>query len=454
MTLEHTGTAAVVLAVAFFLAMATFSLVRYLRADAATRASLRQAARIRRSWRRLAFRLGLVVTDRMPTTTGALTTSPGKRPEPRVITPKITTRADPFGVRVRMRALPGVGLEEVTRCADHLANAWGCTRVSVLPDGPGFLHIRAVRHDPLLTRTAYRPDGVAPVGVASWPVGVDEYAEQVCLPLANVAGVTVAGLPGSGKTSLINALLCRLAPSPAVQFAVADGKSAEVVHGDYAATSPRLFAYAGDDLQAANTLFARLVKLMEHRMAVIKTARGSHNFWDLGPDASWPLTVLIIDEAHTYFRDHKGSDAATKRLATLAAQNIRLVEALARKGRAFGIMVILATQKATGDALPTSIRDVCALSLSFAQKTEDAAVAALGDSIRTWPDASPTRLQDPAYVGVASMALQGRPGFTRIRTPLVAFTDAARIAESCAHLTADPATLLPHPPGPTLAKAA
>ena len=89
-----------------------------------------------------------------------------------------------------------------------------------------------------------------------------------------------------------------------------------------------------------------------------------------------------------------------------------------KKGRSVGILTILTTQKSTGDAIPTFIRDVCPVGLSFAQKTVEAAVAALGDDIRDWPDANPINLQDPAYVGVASMSHQSQPGFTRIRTPL------------------------------------
>ncbi|MEV5678489.1 DUF2637 domain-containing protein [Streptomyces sp. NPDC052179] len=94
------------------------------------------------------------------------------------------------------------------------------------------------------------------------------------------------------------------------------------------------------------------------------------------------------------------------------------MEDLVKKGRSVGILVILISQKTTGDAIPTFIRDVCPIGLSFAQKTVEAAVAALGDDIRNWPDASPVTLQDPAYVGVAVMAMQGRPGYTRIRTPI------------------------------------
>ena len=121
--------------------------------------------------------------------------------------------------------------------------------------------------------------------------------------------------------------------------------------------------------------------------------------------------MLIIDEAHTYFRDYKGSDPQTKKLAALAAENARLVEDLVKKGRSVGILVILTTQKTTGDAIPTFIRDVCPVGLSFAQKTAEAAVAALGEDIRNWPDANPITLQDPAYVGVA---VDGHQGATRL----------------------------------------
>ena len=69
-------------------------------------------------------------------------------------------------------------------------------------------------------------------------------------------------------------------------------------------------------------------------------------------------------------------------------------------------------------------------------------MAALGDDIREWPDASPVNLQDPAYVGVAVMSQHCRPGFIRIRTPYVADEDAARIAEETTHLVRPPARLL------------
>ncbi|MEU4209927.1 cell division protein FtsK [Streptomyces sp. NPDC026206] len=430
-------------ALALIALWAVIWIVRYVRADAETRVSIRQAVRIRRGWKRLAQLCGLSVTDKMPTLTQQLaTTDASKTPKPRVLAPKLKVKPDRYGVVGRANCLPKVGLEEFQKAAPYLADAWGCTRVSVTQEKPGHVVIRGVRVDPLLTRTARVPTGKAPEELARWNLGLDEYAQPVSVDLAEVPGVTVAGLPGFGKTSNINGFICDCAPSPAVQFAFADGKVSNPAEGDYADLLARAFAAVGDDLDEANKLFRRIVDLRRARSSSIKSVLGRRDMWHGGPSRSWPWVVLIIDEAHTYFRDHKGSDKESKRLAALAAENARLVEDLVKKGRSVGILVFLATQKSTGDAIPTFIRDVCPVGLSFAQKTADAAVAALGEDIRDWPDANPVQLQDPAYVGVAVMKLSGKTGFTRLRTPYVAEADAARIAAETAHLTADPAELL------------
>ncbi|MFD4142941.1 hypothetical protein [Streptomyces sp. NPDC058572] len=422
---------------------AVWWIVRYIRADTMTRASIRQAVRVRRTWKRLAPMAGLSVTDKTPTALASLSNTDGnKTPKPRVLTPVLKVKPDRFGVVVRANCLPKVSLEEFRKAAPYLADAWRCTRVSVMPDGPGQVVIRGVRVDPLLTRTEHVPTGAVPAKAATWHVGVDEYAQPVSVDLSEVPGVTVAGLPGFGKTSLINRLVCDWAPSPAIQIVGFDGKVSKAHEGDYADLVKRMFAFVGDDLEAANTLFNRLVGLRRARCSSIRAVLGVKSMWDVGPSAAWPLVVVIIDEAHTYFRDYKGSDPETKKLARLSAENARLVEDLVKKGRSVGMLVILATQKSTGDAIPTFIRDVCPVGLSFAQKTAEAAVAALGEDIRNWDDANPINLQDPAYVGVASMSHQSRPGFARIRTPYVADTDAARIADATAHLTRDPMDLL------------
>ncbi|MFF3848615.1 FtsK/SpoIIIE domain-containing protein [Streptomyces sp. NPDC002328] len=430
------------LGLAVFAVWAVVWVARYVRADTMTRQSIRQAVRVRRGWKRLAPMLKLAATDKTPTPMASLANTDGKLVKPRVLIPALKVTHDACGVIARASCLPGVGLEQFQKAAPHLADAWKCTRVAVTQDKPGQVVIRGVRLDPLKFTTEHHPSGEVPEEIARWDLGLDEYAQPVSVDLTQVPGVTVAGLPGFGKTSLINRLICDWAPSPAIQFVCADGKVSTAREGDYAHLVKRMFAFVGDDLEDANALFRRLVELRRARVSAAERILGVQSMWEVGPSAVWPLVVVIIDEAHTYFRDHKGSDPKTKKLAALAAENARLVEDLVKKGRSMGILVILATQKSTGDAIPTFIRDVCPIGLSFAQKTAEAAVAALGEDIREWPDANPINLQDRAYVGVASMNHQSQPGFTRIRTPFVSGGDSADIAARTAHLTADPADLL------------
>jgi S-DNA-T family DNA segregation ATPase FtsK/SpoIIIE len=231
--------------------------------------------------------------------------------------------------------------------------------------------------------------------------------------LAEVSGIVVAGLAGFGKTMLVAHLLGQLAPSPAVQFVLVDGKGGP----DYDRVTPRAWLSAKDDLDQVRQVLRQVHRLMVDRQGAIASVLGETDAWHLGPSPLWPLVVVVIDEAHTFFHERKGTSPEVKAHNAVVAELSRLVEELVRKGRNVAIQVMLLTQRATGDAIPTRIRDNCQVAISFATRTLDGAVAALGEEIRQHPDASPVLLNDPAYVGVAVTSLPGRPGFHRVRTP-------------------------------------
>jgi DNA segregation ATPase FtsK/SpoIIIE, S-DNA-T family len=250
--------------------------------------------------------------------------------------------------------------------------------------------------------------------------------------------MVVAGLAGFGKTMLVAHLLGQLAPSPAVQFVLIDGKGSP----DYDRLMPRAWLSAKDDLDQVREVLRQLHRLMLDRQGAIAQVLGVTDAWHLGPSPSWPLVLVMIDEAHTFFHERKGTSPEVKAHNALVAELSRLVEELIRKGRNVAIQVLLLTQRATGDAIPTRIRDNCQVAISFATRTVDGAVAALGEEIRQHPDASPVLLNDPAYVGVAVTSLPGRPGFHRVRTPQVDHHQVAAIIRATLDLRADPAELL------------
>jgi hypothetical protein len=254
---------------------------------------------------------------------------------------------------------------------------------------------------------------MAPSSLTSWWLGWAEDSTPVTIRMAEVSGIVVAGLAGFGKTMLVAHFLGQLTPSLAVQFVLIDGKGGP----DYDRLTPRAWLHAKDDLNQVRDALRQVHGLMVDRQGVIAQALGVTDAWHVGPSPAWPLVVVVVDEAHTFFHERKGTSPEVKAHNALVAEVTRLVEELVRKGRNVAIQVMLLTQRATGDAIPTRIRDNCQVAISFATRTIDGAVAALGEEIRQHPDASPVLLNDPAYVGVAVTSLPGRPGFHRVRTP-------------------------------------
>lgn len=335
-----------------------------------------------------------------------------------------------------------MGLAELEKAADHLADAWRVPIVRVEQHKPGTVTIRALLWDPLTTTTdstAGRTDSGADQAVTSWLVGTDQDGSAAAVRTSDVSGIVVAGLAGYGKTNLLDNRFAALAASDRVQFAVIDGKGGP----DWDSHAPRCFAFAKDDPECAHEVLSHLHNLLTARQHLIRDRLGVKNLWETGPSHAWPLVVLIVDEAHTFFYETKGTDAGSKQRDRTARESARIIEELVRKGRNVGIQVVLATQKATGDAIPTKIRDNCQVAVSFAQRTSEAAIAILGTNITQYPDAHPRRLQNPDYVGVATLVADGRPGYTLVRTPKAApDQDIQRLARQTAHLAADPLALL------------
>jgi DNA segregation ATPase FtsK/SpoIIIE, S-DNA-T family len=410
--------------------------LRYLMAGKEIRPVLVRAWRIKWTWKRTARAVGLVHTDRRRPRFWS------KTPQTTVITtevlPPIKVKAERWGVSVDASTVGRLGLKEFQDAAGHLADAWRVPQVRAEQVRPGRIRLRALVSDPLTQWTQWTDQATTPSDPATWMAGVDADGEPVRIRAEGVSGVVVAGLAGYGKTSFLNARFCQLAPDPAVQFALIDGKGGP----DYDDLFGRAWMWAKDDPQLVRDLLQQVQELMVARQHSIRALLGVKNMWHVGPSEAWPLVLVIIDEAHTFFNETKGSDPESRKLDALARETARLVEELIRKGRNVGIQLIVATQKATGDAIPTRIRDNCQVAVSFAQRTSEAATAVLGSDITQWPDEHPRRLQDPAYVGVASMVAQNKPGFTLVRTPYVPDETADRIARTTQHLVRDPMKLL------------
>jgi S-DNA-T family DNA segregation ATPase FtsK/SpoIIIE len=391
--------------------------------QAAIRQRTRQARRLAAEWPLLAETLGLGYRDQW--------TRQHRYPAAEIA-------VDDQGVTATVSAIAGAGLADYQKTAGYLADTWGCVTVRPEQPAPGLIRLRGLYYDPLLAPARVDLSGTAPASLESWWLGWAEDSRPVMVRLREVSGIVVAGLAGFGKTMLVAHLLGQLAPSAAVQFVLIDGKGGP----DYDRVVPRAWLAAKDDLDQVRDALRQVHRLMLHRQGAIAQVLGVTDAWHVGPSLSWPLVLVVIDEAHTFFHERKGTSPEVKAHNALVAELSRLVEELIRKGRNVAIQVLLLTQRATGDAIPTRIRDNCQVAISFATRTLDGAVAALGEEIRQHPDASPVLLNDPAYVGVAVTSLPGRSGFQRVRTPQVDHHQVAAIIHATTGLRANPAVLL------------
>jgi S-DNA-T family DNA segregation ATPase FtsK/SpoIIIE len=418
-----------VLALGSLLVLAV-STVRYTMADETGRAVLRKGWRIRASWRRTALRCGLYQADQAAPAGGEMLMM---RSRDKVLIPRIKVTPAANGLTVTVKTVGQVGLAEFERAAEDLANAWRVRYVTASPSRPGYLKLRITLRDALRIPTDFAVSPDAPVDLNRWQLGHDRQGDLVVVRTSNVSGIIAAGLAGTGKTALVRHRFVTLAPSPLVQFGLIDGKDFEL-----ADLAPRAWLHCGDDITRAHFIVKQFHTLMVERQALIRSVLHRKNFWSGLPALQWPLAKLVMDEAHTYLFESKFKDKANQDRDALVREIVWMCDELVRKGRALGIQCMFLTQKPTGESIPTKIRDNCQIAMSFAQRSTEAAKAALGDDINDYPHAHPRRLQDPAYTGVLSVMAEGRPGYTLVRNPYTSDTDAADLAEATRHLVRDP----------------
>jgi S-DNA-T family DNA segregation ATPase FtsK/SpoIIIE len=347
-------------------------------------------------------------------------------------------RLTEYGWQCTVKTAPRTGRKEVEKQAPHIADYWRSVRVGVTQIKPGRLVVRALRDDPLAV--PFGPD-LCPAGTYEphrptvLYVGRDDFGTDRYLPLRGLTGICVSGLPGYGKTSLIASWLCQLAATPAAQFALLDGKDG----GDQEPWHDRAWRHAGDQLADALDVLEDVQAEMRRRLRSIGQLCGQRNAWNAGgPTEQLPLLVTVIDECQTYLdlAQHKGD----RTLEGLTRRCIALTGELIRKGRSVLCLTMLATQKTTGDSIPTGLRDNSGLAVAFALKTTEASVAALGDAIREYSGYSPTLLREtPAGIGTAVVTLTtGTDPFTRLRVPEITEQWAAARAAATAHNRRDP----------------
>ncbi|MBA2324923.1 MAG: DUF3631 domain-containing protein [Pseudonocardiales bacterium] len=198
----------------------------------------------------------------------------------------------------------------------------------------------------------YRKTGVADI-FGELPFGTDQRGRPVAVPLIE-SNLLIGSLPGAGKTASLRCVLLGCALDPTVELHIYELKGS----GDLESLERVAHAYASgvDDasIEACLIGLRGLLAALEQRAAKLKGLRSTAR--DLVPDSKvtrdlanrrglglYPK-VFVVDEAQELF-SHPEYGKEAGELAT----------ALIKRGRALGVMLIMATQRPDKNSLPTGV---------------------------------------------------------------------------------------------------
>jgi DNA segregation ATPase FtsK/SpoIIIE, S-DNA-T family len=208
----------------------------------------------------------------------------------------------------------------------------------------------------------------APAPVPAFPfsmfddvhVGIDEYGEHVYINLAE-RNVLVGGEPGSGKSSGVNLIVAHGALSYDCKLILVDGKLVEL--GLWRACADM---FIGPDITDALAAFTQFQGIMNRRYDKL-LAQGRRKITrDDGED----IYLIPIDE-YAFYTTVVGNKKEREDFAALTRD-------LVARGRAAGVIVILATQRPSHQVIDPSLRDLFGYRWAFRCTTDSSSDVVLG----------------------------------------------------------------------------
>lgn len=196
-------------------------------------------------------------------------------------------------------------------------------------------------------------------------IGDDELGQTVEVSLAE-CNLLAGGVPGAGKSNLLQLLAAFSALDPSTSLWVFDPKQVELARWKAVAAGS-----AGADIRVAVGLLRQLCDEMTRRYALLET----RNVRTVRPEDGLDLHMVMFDEVTIYL-----SDPDKKAAAEFAS----LLRKLVTLGRAAGFTVVVATQRPATDAIPSAIRDnIASFRVAFRCASRETSDVVLGSGWAT-----------------------------------------------------------------------
>lgn len=241
------------------------------------------------------------------------------------------------------------------------------------------------------------------------PLGLDIRGNRVMVSIVGTHWL-IGGNTGSGKSFTARVLVAGIAKDPNVQLIVADPQGMGI-WSEFAQVG-EYYEGGAEDPVALEALTRRLEhlggleKARRRRIVAQCRAAGTHKVREskITPEIvkdralRCPYIVVVLDEAQNYFQS-----------PTHGTRIKAAVMAIIKELRAFGVTVVMLSQKPTEGAIPTDIRDIATTRLCLQAPNTAFGTAVLGEGFRS-TGADPTGLVLPEHCGAGYLWGMGGPG--------------------------------------------
>jgi S-DNA-T family DNA segregation ATPase FtsK/SpoIIIE len=191
-------------------------------------------------------------------------------------------------------------------------------------------------------------------------LGLDEYGEHVHVNLAE-RNMLLGGEPGAGKSSALNLITAHGALSADCNLILIDGKQVELGPWRHCADQ-----FIGPSITDAIAAFEAFQQTMNTRYDKL-LANGARK---ITRQSGEPVYLILIDE-YAYFSATVGTKQEREKFSALTRD-------LVARGRAAGVIVILATQRPSHQVIDPSLRDLFSYRWAFRCTTDSSSDTVLG----------------------------------------------------------------------------
>jgi DNA segregation ATPase FtsK/SpoIIIE, S-DNA-T family len=220
---------------------------------------------------------------------------------------------------------------------------------------------------------------------------------DLVIPVGQIQHMLVGGVPGSGKTVWLHAIITQLLRSNEVRELVL----IDLKHGVEFARYDGAKVSMCSEIERVAEVFATLVSLLHDRLRAMRASK-----W-----RTWPgeRIFVIVDEyamLHGFIGEAKAK--GQKELAASLANDLRELVLMAR---AAGIILICALQKPTSDAIDSNLKANMGFRACFTVKTRQATEAILEASTDDLPI-------DPRNQRTGRFVFDNGRGYERMQAPI------------------------------------